>query len=303
MTWPDDVPEDAGRAEQLLVVLADRHQDLRPLQTPAGARARGAADSPLDAVLDEVRTGVRDWTPSGEATPLRYRVEHLEFFLEPRPRPRLEEPAFELDDRPDPSVRGLLPRAAEPPPASVAVRLVELAVLKNRALFRAAVRVDSLVLTRDGSGAGVVEARTFRFPNISDAELLPLDNVMLYHGDVGDFLELALWVNRDDAKGKDLGELFSGELGRPEVRDALVALGGLVVAAPHAAVAFGAVAAVATLVTVGARLVQVATGRDIGTYRTSKLAFERFGEGRTPPEGRRRAQDLEFAYEVIDVSA
>jgi hypothetical protein len=58
---------------------------------------------------------------------------------------------------------------------------------------------------------------------------------------------------------------------------------------------------VATLVTVGARLVKIATGKEIGTYRTSKLAFEQFGVGRTPEDGRRQAQDVEFAYEVVDL--
>jgi hypothetical protein len=163
------------------------------------------------------------------------------------------------------------------------------------------VRVDALVVTRGAEG-GIAYPTTFRFPNIGDQTALPLDNVRLYDGEVNDFLDIALWVNRDDQKGQDLAELFSGELGKPEVKNALTALGGLVIAAPQAAVAFGAVAAVATLVTVGAKLVKVATGKEIGTYRTSKLAFEQFGAGRTPPTGRRQAQDVEFAYEVVEIS-
>jgi Caspase domain len=303
--WPADVPRDAGRAELFVVIVADRQQNLRPLETVSGAarQAPGAPASTLDALLEEARSGTREFPADDNGVPqIRYRVERVEFFLEPSARPRLSEPVFEIDDLPDPSVRALLPRSATPPPGKVAVRLVEMTVRKNRALFRAAVRVDALVVTRgpDG-GAGIAYPTTFRFPNIGDATALPLDNVRLYDGEVRDFLDLALWVNRDDTKGKDLAELFSGELGKPEVKGALTALGGLVVAAPQAALAFGAVAAVATLVTVGARLVQVATGKEIGTYRTSKLAFERFGVGRTPPGGRRQAQDVEFAYEVVEI--
>ena len=47
---------------------------------------------------------------------------------------------------------------------------------------------------------------------------------------------------------------------------------------------------------------QAAVGKEIGLYRTSFLAFERFGVGRQPAEGLRQAQGIEFAYEVIDIS-
>ena len=65
------------------------------------------------------------------------------------------------------------------------------------------------------------------------------------------------------------------------------------------AVAAAAVASVATLVRVGAGLVQAAVGKDIGLYRTSFLAFEQFGAGRQPREGFRDAQGIEFAYEIL----
>jgi hypothetical protein len=241
--------------------------------------------------------------PSNSASNSRApRVERVEFFLEPRTRPRLAEPRFELDDRPDLSVRLLAPRATEPPPSKVAVRLVEMMVRKNRALFKAAVRVDALVVTRGPSGGpGIAYPSTYRFPNIGDETMLPLDNVRLYDGEVHDFLDLALWVNRDDSKGKNLAELFAAELQKDKVKGALTALGGVALAAPQVAVAVGAVAAVAVLVSTGARLVEIATGKEIGTYRTSKLAFERFGVGRSPAVGRRQAQDVEFAYEVVEI--
>lgn len=303
LDWPADVPRDAGRSELFVLIVADKQQNLRPLES-VGEKTRELRTGPvstLDALLEEARSGTREFSPEDTDAPqIRYRVEQVEFFLEPRERPRLAEPTFEIDDRPDPSLRALLPRGGGVPPKKVAVRLVEMTVRKNRALFRAAVRVDALVVTRGAEG-GIAYPTTFRFPNIGDQTALPLDNVRLYDGEVNDFLDLALWVNRDDEKGQDLAELFSTEIGKPEVKSALTALGGLVIAAPQAAVAFGAVAAVATLVTVGAKLVKVATGKEIGTYRTSKLAFERFGIGRMPPAGRRQAQEVEFAYEVVEM--
>jgi hypothetical protein len=63
----------------------------------------------------------------------------------------------------------------------------------------------------------------------------------------------------------------------------------------------GVVAAVASLVRVGSALVQAAVGKEIGLYRTSFLAYEGFGLGRQPAEGLRRAQGIEFAYEIVDV--
>ena len=65
--------------------------------------------------------------------------------------------------------------------------------------------------------------------------------------------------------------------------------------------AVGAVSAIATLVRVGGTLIHAAVGREIGLYRTSFLAHERFGLGRQPAEGLRRAQDIEFAFEIVDV--
>jgi hypothetical protein len=289
----------------MVVIVADRPQDLSSLESPA-AGARGAPPSSLDAVLDEVRVGVRDWAPEGdraEVPGLRYRVETVDFLLHPGARPRLDEPSFEIDDRRSLSVRSSAPRAAVKPPSAVAVRLAELAVRRNGALFKARVRLDALVLTRTADGVVVGNPTTLRFPNIADGEVLPLENALLHFGEVHDFLDLALWVWRDDTKGRDLSELFAAELARPEVSSALQVVGGLVVAAPEAAAGVAAVAATAAIVRMGATLVHAVTRRDIGIYRTSWLAFEGYGLGRRPPTARQRSQDIEFAYEVVDVSA
>ena len=58
--------------------------------------------------------------------------------------------------------------------------------------------------------------------------------------------------------------------------------------------------AVATVVRVGAELVNAAVGKEIGLYRTSFLPFEQLGVGRHPADGLRRAQGIEFAFEVVD---
>ena len=163
-------------------------------------------------------------------------------------------------------------------------------------------RLDALVLTTGGDGKVLATPFTYRFPGIADGDLLPMDNLLLYLGEVRDFLDLAVWVNRDDTKGVDLAKLFELAAGEPKTQAALTVIGGLVLVAPQVAAAVGAVAAVATVVRVASGLVQAAVGKEIGLYRTSFLAFERFGVGRQPSEGVRQAQGIEFACEIIDIS-
>jgi hypothetical protein len=179
------------------------------------------------------------------------------------------------------------------------VRLVNLRVRHNKALFKAAVRIDALILT-GGDQEVVATPFTFRFPDVADGDLLPADNLLLYHGDVRDFLDIAIWANRDDEKGVDLTVLFEEAVNDETVQGALAVVGGLVVAAAPAAAAAAAVGAVATVVRVGASLISAAVGKEIGLYRTSFLPFEQFGLGRQPREGFRTAKGIDFAYEVVD---
>lgn len=305
LSWDETVPDDEERLETLVVVAATAPQEFLLLETARDAGARGAGpSSELESLLAEAGTGTRNWSlgPKPGGTASRYSVEAIDFFIAPGARPDLDEPPFAITELPTPSERTMRPRGPGDAPTRAAVRLVALKVRNNKALFRAAVRLDALVLTSADDGQVVAQPFTFRFPGILDGDLLPMDNLQLYLGDVNDFLDLAIWVNRDDTKGVDLATLFEGAANDPGTKGALTVLGGLVLAAPQVALAVGAVAAVATVVRVGSQLVQAAVGKEIGLYRTSFLAFERFGVGRQPAEGLRQAQGIEFAYEVIDIS-
>lgn len=88
--WPKDVPTtpsaagtDAARPETFVVLVADRRSDLSPLAS-SPATARGVGESPLEAIVAEARTGVREVPPnvSGEP-PLRYRLDTVDFLLLP----------------------------------------------------------------------------------------------------------------------------------------------------------------------------------------------------------------------------
>lgn len=299
--WPPDVPTDDARTESLLLVVADRSLDLSSLERRDGLGARPSRPripDELTALISEVDTGVRE--ARLEAVGMRYVTYRLDVTLTPTVRPRLHEPPFEIDDRPDPSMRIWRPRSSASVPDTVALRLVELRVIRNRALFRADVRLDWLVVT-EGPDGPRAQAGTQRFPRIADGTVLPAENIRLWSGNVREYLDIALWVSRDDRKGLDLLELFQRHTGDAAVQAELAAVLGLAVAAPQAALAVGTVAAVATLVRVAGELVAAATGKHIGLYRTSLLAVDRFGLGRTPPHGRKRAQDVEFAIDVVEL--
>jgi hypothetical protein len=301
LIWDETVPDTEERLETLLVIAATTPQEFLLLETPAGTRGRGAL-SELESLLAEADTGTRAWPVGRDGKPSRYAVETIDFFLAPGTKPDLDEPPFAISELPNRSARTVQPRGAGDAPAKAAVRLVALKVRNNKALFKAAVRLDALVLTTGGDGQVLATPFTYRFPGIADGDLLPMDNLPLYLGEVRDFLDLAVWVNRDDTKGVDLAKLFEMAAEDPQTQAALTVIGGLVLVAPQVAVAVGAVAAVATVVRVASGLVQAAVGKEIGLYRTSFLAFERFGVGRQPSEGLRQAQGIEFAYEIIDIS-
>lgn len=302
LVWDESVPDDEPRLETLLVVAATEPQQYGLLATPGDLSSRGEAPSQLESLLAEAGSGSRSWAaaaPAGATAP-RYRVEAIDFFLTPGPKPDVDEPRFAITELPDTARRSLQPRALVAAPDRIAVRLATLRVRNNKALFRAAVRLDALVITAGDDGRAVGTPFTHRFSGVADGDLLPMDNLLLYFGAVRDFLDLAVWVNRDDSKGADLAQLFAEAMHDPATQGALTVVGGVVLAAPVAAAAVGAVASIATLVRVGSGLVQAWVGKEIGLYRTSFLAYEQFGLGRQPAHGLRQAQGIEFAYEVVD---
>jgi hypothetical protein len=79
-------------------------------------------------------------------------------------------------------------------------------------------------------------------------------------------------------------------------------VGGLLLAAPQAAEAVAAIGAGAVVINAAYHLLSGMVGTSIGLYRTTLLAGERFGIGRTPAQRVVRAQDFSFQYLIEDVS-
>jgi len=301
LTWDDGVPEDAPRLESLIVIASSAPQEFTLLQTP---KSRGADERPhsdLELLLLGAATGQRGFPGEDDPPSAAYHVETVDFMLSPGARPDTAEPPFSIREVSRFTKTAARPRAAIAPPSRVAVRLTELRVNNNKALFRSEVRLDALVVTATDDGV-VATPFTFPFPGIADGDLLPIDNLRLFLGPIRDFLDIAIWVNRNDRKGADLAQLFETALANPATQASLSVVGGLVLAAPPVAAAIGAVAAVASIIRLGADLVGKAVGKEIGLYRTGFLEHEQFGVGRHPAAGARVAQGISFSYEVVDVS-
>ncbi|WP_327006626.1 caspase family protein [Dactylosporangium sp. NBC_01737] len=304
LTWPDGVETDTERPETLLILTSERPQDLSVLEQDGvhAQRSGTAPESPLEQLVRQIAVGGTRAVVMPSGPQIRYTVRFIDFDMSPVPAPTAEEVAFAIDDRPDPSVRLFTPRGAAP--ERVAVRLGELVVHRNRAVFGADVRVDAVVLTGGSHpGAPVYTAQTQRFSNVRDGDRLPLDKLLVYHGPATDFLDIAVFVSRDSTGSLELSDLMRAELGDAEVQGAAAQLAGLALAAPQAALAVASVAAGAVVVNVAYKLLRRAVGDSIGLYRTSLLAHERFGAGRHPADGSlRRAQDFSFSFTVEAVA-
>ncbi|WP_187399512.1 caspase family protein [Micromonospora sp. AP08] len=315
LRWPSGaVADGTPRGESLLVIVTSTEQDLSVLRQDGirggaaepATRNLLASGSSLERLLAQVATGaVRDLAPPSAAPVVRYATRHLTFLLDPAPAPSAETVRFLVDERPDASVRQLAARgaAAAPAtagaPASVAVRLPEIVVHRNRALRSADIRVDTLVVTGADGDTPAYRAASARFSGIRDETRLPMDNMLIYHGPAVGFLDIAVFLSRDRAGSLELSQLLQDQLTAAPVQQAAVQVAGLAVAAPQAAVAVAVVGASAVLVNTAYRLLSKAVGDSIGLYRTSLLASEGFGVGRHPAGGLLRAQDYSFAYEVV----
>ena len=300
VTWPDGLDPEHGRPETILVLVTSAPQDVMVLEQEGVRRDADGPLSPLSALLAQVSSGATREVGKDTGPAVRYAVHPIDFDLVPSPPPAEETVAFEIDERPPPSVRLLTARGATP--RTVAVRLGELVVHRNRALLTADVRVDAVVLTGGGDPERpVFRAGTERFSNIKDGQRLPLDRMLVYHGPAVDYLDIAVWVSRDQAGSLALSDLLREQLGTQEVQAAGVQLATLMVAAPQAATAVAAAGAAAVVVNVAYTVLLKAVGSSIGLYRTSLLAHEDFGIGRHPANGHLRAQDFSFAYTVEPV--
>lgn len=302
LTWPLEIAGTDPRPETIIVLATSAPQDVSVLEQE-GVRRSVVEGSPLEQALAQLATGcTRDIRRRRKGPAVRYAVQSVTFDLSPALPPAPDVARFLIDERPSLSVRTApRPRSADAP-VTVAVRLDELVVHRNRALRSADVRLDAVVLTGSGGPEPVYRTATARFSNVKDGDRLPMDNLLVYHGPAVDFLDIAVWVSRDRSGSLELSDLLKTELSGVELQDAITTLLGLTVAAPHSAIAAASIGAAGVIVNVAYRVLSRVVGDQVGLYRTSLLHHERFGVGRHPAHGHLRAQDFSFAYTVTDVT-
>jgi hypothetical protein len=308
--WPEGLAMDSfPRTDEIVVIVTTTPVSLTALVTKehitrSATRARGTG---LQDMLAQLHDGLTREI-GGPAQIDAFLVKRLTYFLHPRAG-RIGEIDFEIDENPtlqlgtrsagawlesgERAAVAAPPVIAAPPPSAVAIRLAELVVERNRALFAADVRIDALVCTRAAAADRPYAVKTFTFPRIKSGERLPLDNALLFAGPAHDFVDLCLWVSRDTDQSLQLAELLAARAKSPEFTDAATALAiaGGAAAAPWVA----AVGASAVLARIAYELLLQAAGKAIGLYRTSFLAHEHYGVGRHPVQGLYRAQDFSFS--------
>jgi len=303
LSWPPDLPAADPRPETILVLVSSTPQDVSVLQQEGVRRLhtrRTAARSRLEQTLEQVAVGgFRDAGPAS-GPPVDYALYPINFIVSPTRSPAIETARFDIDERPEPSIRLWTPRGAPSAPAAVAIRLGELVVHRSRALGGADIRVDAVVLTGGAAAAGhpVYRAETARFSNVRDGDTLPLDHMLLYHGPAVDFLDIAVWVTRDRTDSLALSDLLREHLSGADFQQATAQLVGIAFMSPQTAAAVAAIEVGAVVMNVAYRLLAKFVGDSIGLYRTTLLAHENFGIGRHPVRGDLHAQDFSFNYTV-----
>ena len=116
--WPPAVPGDGPRPETMITIVADEKVTGLGRLEQAGitARTRSAeAKSDLEQLVEDLGAGRRDARPpTSAAKPTRYRVHRLRLPLpsDGAPGRGRPSPPFEIEERPDPSFRLVVPRAA-----------------------------------------------------------------------------------------------------------------------------------------------------------------------------------------------
>jgi hypothetical protein len=269
--WPPGLAIDGPRPETLLVLVTTEPHDLAAVAHDGVVVGAVRGSSPLQLELAAaLGTTTRDWPRVRHA---EYAVVHVDFDLNPEPVPQPETARFAIDQRPHPSARALAPRArtttrsARPAARTVAVRVTDLVVHRNRALGGADVRIDTLVLTGGG------------------------------RGDVTEMAKTAWFGRVRDRRSQALSELLRERLTDGAFQTAVQSLS---VVSPPVGLAVSAVGAGAIIVNSAYELLSRAVPSTIGVYRTSFLATEDFGVGRHPTHGSFTVQDFSFAYEIVD---
>ncbi|HLL25890.1 MAG TPA: hypothetical protein VK427_27315, partial [Kofleriaceae bacterium] len=296
LAWPDGLPRGTfPRTDTIVVFATTTSADLQSIETHALAPTRRTAGTPLETLVAQMRDGVDRSAAAVDG----FFATRVSFELHPRDA-AMGGLSFDIDDAP-----GILSAARAPAawhaggdaPTSdvdderaIVIRAVELVVDDASGSGGPDVRIDALVCTRSVDGQFATwsqylePAASHRFTD---------DAAVLFRGRVRDFVDIALFVSRDDGRRLALAELFAE---RASHADVAAACKGLVAAPGTPWVT--AVGSSAVLARMAYGLLRGLAGHSMGLYRTSFLAHEEFGVGRHPRAGVYRAQNISFSLLV-----
>jgi caspase domain-containing protein len=308
--WPDGLPRDGfPRLDEYMVMATSSPVNLGALQAQAKAGRKAQGGKLLDLMSQQQDGASRD-ARLGEQIE-GFLARKVAFDLYPHDA-RIGGVAFNIDENPTgqaalrvaaawgaTGARGDGARFEPAAPDAIAIRLLDLVVERNRALWSTDVRVDALICTRAEDGRAGHTTWTQKFSGINDGERVPLDQATLFLGPARDFVDITLFVSRDTRPALDLAGLFAQRANSLEFQQAAAAL--LVAAGATGSPWVAAVGASAVLARMAYELVLGVAGTSIGLYRTSFLRHEQFGVGRHPAERLYRAQDFSFALQVEPV--
>ena len=307
LLWPEHVDPTHARPEAVRAIVMSEPQNIGALAQQGVGRPAGRLRPPsaLEAMTDQMAFGVEREFSQSRGPAARYDVLAIDFELSPVP----DEGGFLIDERPKLAelhrAARARPRAGTAPgsesaPVTVALRIEELVVHRNRALMSASnIRVDAIVLTAPyNADLPSYRASTARFAHIRRGEPLPLDRMLVYHGPALEYLDVALWVSRDAPDVGGLSELLAEEISGFEMQEALAKLTESAATIPYVGAAATALSLSAVVVNVAYKLLRGSVSETIGLYRGSMLAHEGFRVGRHPADGVRRVQDFSLAYSI-----
>jgi hypothetical protein len=298
VSWPDAIARSAPRPETVVVLVTAQPLEIYGLEQD-GVRWKSrrlveeGPRSPLEQVLDQIDHGASREIASSVGSSAGYTVRTIDFDLVPTTPPVAENAAFEVDERPGPSMLLWAPPSAVP--TSVVARLLDFAAHGDHALPNAGLRLDVMALTRGPGTRPVWSAHTARF-SIEDGKGRSLDELPIYHGPVADYLDLAVWLTRDSPGSLALAQLLRERITDNEIQLAVDQVG--LTATSQAALATAAIAAGAVFINTAYHLLRRVAGEAVGLYRTTLLPQEGFGVGRPAEQCRIRAREYSFSCVV-----
>lgn len=196
----------------------------------------------------------------------------------------------------------------QPLTAPIAVTLHDIVVHDNKkwtnVLGGAAVRIDVLTVQGnllDGDPTSFYTPTTRRFDDIGDEAMLPLDEhgLLAYYGWPKHFLDISVLVSRDTARADDLATLLAEQATAPALTGGLDSILQLVTSGGALAIR-NALSGAALLGSFAYKVLRQVSGSTIGVYHGNRLEYpHRFGQGRNPPKGSYRQQDMSLRFDVF----